>query len=154
MITNFATRKELLTFWLPDVFCEIFLWCFNSNFTELYSYGFWFPISQHCLGLSLNTKQAISFCLNQCWPISLTHFYNRHQGLNQFASVSIINGGRQIHDDVIKWKHFPPYWPFVRDKGQWRGTLMFSLTCALTNSWTNNRDAGDLDAIAPRMTSP
>ena len=19
-----------------------------------------------------------------------------------------------IHDDVIKWKHFPPYWPFVR----------------------------------------
>ena len=41
------------------------------------------------------------------------------------------------HDDVIKWKHFPRYWPFVRGihrspvnsphKGQWRGSLMFSL---------------------------
>ena len=44
------------------------------------------------------------------------------------------------HDDVIKWKHFPHYWPFVRGihrspvnsphKGQWRGALMFSLMCA------------------------
>ena len=43
------------------------------------------------------------------------------------------------HDDVIKWKHFPRYWPFVRGihrspvnsshKGQWRGALMFSLIC-------------------------
>ena len=41
------------------------------------------------------------------------------------------------HDDVIKWKHFPRDWPFVRGihrspvnsphKGQWRGALMFSL---------------------------
>ena len=21
----------------------------------------------------------------------------------------------QKHDDVIKWKHFPRYWPFVRE---------------------------------------
>ena len=58
------------------------------------------------------------------------------------------------HDDVIKWKHFPRYWPFVggihrppvdsHHKGQWRGALMFSLICAWTNSWTNNRDAVDL----------
>ena len=38
------------------------------------------------------------------------------------------------HDDVIKWKHFPRYWPFVRrspvnspHKAQWRRALMFSL---------------------------
>ena len=41
----------------------------------------------------------------------------------------------QLYDDVIKWKHFPRYWPFVRGihrspvnsphKGQWRGALMF-----------------------------
>ena len=59
-----------------------------------------------------------------------------------------------IHDDVIKWKHFPRYWPFVRGihrspvnfphKGQWRGALMFSLICARINSWVNNREAGDL----------
>ena len=47
------------------------------------------------------------------------------------------------HDDVIKWKHFPRYWPFVRGihrspvnsphKGQWRGALMFSLICTRIN---------------------
>ena len=29
-------------------------------------------------------------------------------------------------------------------KGQWRGVLMFSLICAWTNGWVNNRNAGDL----------
>ena len=29
-------------------------------------------------------------------------------------------------------------------KGQWRGPLLFSLFCAWTNDWANNRDAGDL----------
>ena len=58
------------------------------------------------------------------------------------------------HDDVIKWKHFLRYWPFLRGirrsqvnslhKGQWRGASMFSLICAWTNSWANNGDAGDL----------
>ena len=58
------------------------------------------------------------------------------------------------HDDVIKWKHFPRYWPFVREihrssvnfphKGQWRGALMFTLICARMNGWVNNREAGDL----------
>ena len=59
-----------------------------------------------------------------------------------------------IHDDVIKWKHFPRNWPFVRGihrsplnsphKGQWRGALMFSLICVWINGWVNNREAGDL----------
>ena len=50
------------------------------------------------------------------------------------------------HNDVIKWKHFPRYWPFVRgiQKGQWRGSLMFSLICVWINGWVNNREAGDL----------
>ena len=58
------------------------------------------------------------------------------------------------HDDVIKWKHFPRCWPFVRGfhrspvnsphKGQWRGALMFSLICVWINGLVNNREAGDL----------
>ena len=58
------------------------------------------------------------------------------------------------HDDVIKWKHFPRYWPFVREihrspvnslhKGQWRGALMFSLICVWINGLVNNCEAGDL----------
>ena len=48
-----------------------------------------------------------------------------------------------LHDDVIKWKHFPrpvnsPH------KGQWRWASMFALICAWTNDWVNNREAGDL----------
>ena len=60
----------------------------------------------------------------------------------------------RFHDDVIKWKHFPRNWPFVREihrspvnfphKGQWRGALMFSLIYAWINDWVNNREAGDL----------
>ena len=60
----------------------------------------------------------------------------------------------RIHDDVIKWKHFPRYWPFVRGihwspvnpphKGQWRRALVFSLICAWINGWVNNREASDL----------
>ena len=58
------------------------------------------------------------------------------------------------HDDVIKWKHSPRYWPFVRGihrstvnsphKGQWRGALMFCLIRAWINSWVSNCEAGDL----------
>ena len=61
---------------------------------------------------------------------------------------------KTTHDDVIKRKHFPRYWPFVRGihrslvnsphKGQWRGALMFSLICVGINSWVNSREAGDL----------
>ena len=57
------------------------------------------------------------------------------------------------HNEVIKWKHFPRYWPFVRGihrspvnsphKGQWRGALTFSWICAWINGWVNNRKAGD-----------
>ena len=40
----------------------------------------------------------------------------------------------------------PLWWESVEylHKGKWRGILMFSLTCAKTNDWTNNRDASDL----------
>ena len=58
------------------------------------------------------------------------------------------------HDDVIKWKHFPRYWPFVRGIhrspvnsphiGQWRGALMFSFISVWINGWVNNCKAGDL----------
>ena len=58
------------------------------------------------------------------------------------------------HDDVVKWKHFPCYWPFVRGiqrspvnsphKGQWCRASMFSLNCVWINGWVNNREADDL----------
>ena len=58
------------------------------------------------------------------------------------------------HDDVIKWKHCPRYWPFVRGihllpvnspyKVQWRGALMFYLIWVWIKGWVNNRETGDL----------
>ena len=62
------------------------------------------------------------------------------------------------HDDVIKWKHFPRNWPFVRGihrspvnsphKGQWRRALMFSLICVWINNWVNNGEAGDFETLS------
>ena len=70
------------------------------------------------------------------------------------ARPGMQRGGTLSNDDVIKWKHFPRYWPFVRGihrypvnsphKGQCRGALMFSLICVWINGWVNNREAGDL----------
>ena len=69
----------------------------------------------------------------------------------RLSQISLAN---LIHDDVIKWKHFPRYWPFVRGihrspvnsphKSQWCGALMFSLICTRINGWLNNGEAGDL----------
>ena len=65
-----------------------------------------------------------------------------------YASINWTMVG-QDHDDVIKWKHFPCYWPFVRGihrspvnsphKGQWRGALMPSLICV--NKWLSKQSS-------------
>ena len=59
-----------------------------------------------------------------------------------------------FNDDVIRWKHFPRYWSFVRGihrstvnsphNSQWRGALMFLWCAPWINGWVNNREAGDL----------
>ena len=43
-------------------------------------------------------------------------------------------GGGGVHRPPVDSPH----------KVQWRGALMFSLTCTRTNGWANDRDAGDL----------
>ena len=64
--------------------------------------------------------------------------------------------GSISHDDVIKWKHFPRNWPFVRGihRSRWIPHTkasdaellfsLFSLTCSWINGWVNNCEAGDL----------
>ena len=58
------------------------------------------------------------------------------------------------YDDVIKWKYFPRYWPFVRGihrspvnsrtKASEGRALTFCFIWAWTNGWVNNPKAGDL----------
>ena len=71
-----------------------------------------------------------------------------------FCIVNTAAADYLMHDDVIKWKHFPSYWPFVRGihwsltnslhRGQWCGALMFSLICSWTKSSANHQDGSDL----------
>ena len=79
------------------------------------------------------------------WPnISWTSYMSKCSHFNHLYA----------YDDVIKLKHFPRYWPFVRGihrwpvnsphKGQWRRVLMVSMICAWINNWVNNRESGDL----------
>ena len=115
-----------------------------------------------------------------CWVVETTNF--RFSAFS--LTVAILfgwhfeNGRREAryrearyHDDVIKWKHFPRYWPFVMGihqspmdfphKDQWRGASIFSLICASTNGCANNRDADGLrrhrvyyDVIVMRSHDP
>ena len=89
---------------------------------------------------------------NSIYRYRKIHIDYRSKILYRFIStISIIYGN--TNDDVIKWKHFPRYWPFVRGihrspvnslhKGQWSGALMFSLICTWINAWVNNPEAGD-----------
>ena len=94
-----------------------------------------------------------------CWNDRINHtaaktsgkFHSCCTSLKPYPSAVL----RMVyHDDVIKRKHFPRYWSFMRGihrlpvnsppKGQWREALMLSLICAWINAWVNNREAGDL----------
>ena len=105
-----------------------FLWCNDCHFA-----WFWW-----CLCLRKPSKSLL--------------FDNRSKPL--WLVRDMTRSLHSQHDDVIKWKHFPRNWPFVRKihrspvnfphKGQWRGALMFSLIYVWINDWANNREAGDL----------
>ena len=98
-------------------------------------------------------RERIELWLRQLWILQqrTSGMYLPVYGLAIPAYRWVVNF---THDDVIKWKHFPRYWPFVGGihrspvnsphKGQWRGALMFSLICDWINDWINNRQAGDL----------
>ena len=69
----------------------------------------------------------------------------------------------QYHDDVIKWKHFPRSWPFVKGI-HWSpvvpltndnrfGALIWSLLLDWTNRWINSRVTGDSRHLDTNVTS-
>ena len=82
-------------------------------------------------------------------PVTVKIWRNRHLLFIKTAWPFLRN-----HDDVIKRKHFPRYWPIVRgihrspvnspQKGQWRGAWVFLWSAQWINGWVNTREAGDL----------
>ena len=100
-------------------------------------------------------KHLLASCDRVPWLCDIT--VTNAKALSMHSEInpkSLRYGFLKTHDDVIKWKHFPRYWPFVRGihwstlnsphKGQWRGALMFSLIYSWINGGVNNREAGDL----------
>ena len=93
--------------------------------------------------MSRATRAAIGF------PQLISDNLNRNPLIKWTSFIVTV-----AHDDVIKWKHFPRYWPFVRGihrspvnsphKGQWRGALMLLWSAPWINGWVNNSDTGDL----------
>ena len=105
------------------------------------------PIVLRCLSDTVETCQnfkRFSIWIGCC---------GQNRFWDEFLVVSWNASRASDHDDVIKWKHFPRYCPFVRGihrspvdsphKDQWRRALMFSLICTWTNNWANNQDSGD-----------
>ena len=116
----------------------------------------------HCTHVNANEKSLLVQLMASCLTTP-SHYLNHwwHRLYRHIASLGQDELNKQSpvtwsfeHDDVIKWKHFPRYWPFVREihrssvnsphKGQWRGALMFSLICVWINGWVNSREAGVL----------
>ena len=115
----------------------------------------------HVLALShrdrINLHWIISTTLSISIPFSgsvMATFLPQKRTHATIHPKNYAHGSHFVHDDVIKWKHSPRYWPFVRGshqppvnsphKGQSHGALIFSLICAPINGWLNNREAGDL----------
>ena len=97
---------------ITPLWADFLIW----QFTYPYNDG---PVFAYML-LLLNSTQIQSLPKTE-----ITLFTDAHKRYKRYRT----------HDGVIKWKHFPRYWPFVRGiqrspvnsphKGQWRGALMF-----------------------------
>ena len=95
------------------------------------------------------TSVSLAIPLCHQWPRSWRHDTFLFSTMGKPRAVTLLS-----HDDVIKCKHIPRYWHFVRGihrspvnsphKSRWRGALMFSVMYAWINGLANNRKAGDL----------
>ena len=144
-ITHFSTTHTTYGHGLFFYICLSKVLMEQISYVQYIPYNIWFCSALLCHGYGIRSL----------W-IHMTSFTDILQGCFTGTAEAIQRSSQcqWRHDDVIKWKHFPRYWPFVRGihrsmvnslhKGQWRGALMFSLICAQINRWVNNCEAGDL----------
>ena len=109
-----------------------------------------------------------NFCHAFYNPLQYRHifFILQYHQIDMYTNISLLKWRSDfvhasVHDDVIKWKHFPRYRPFVQGihrlpvsslhKGQWRGALMLRpnkrLSKHMWGCWF------ETDAIVPIMAS-
>ena len=103
---------------------------------------------KYSLALGLHITLTLHGVSNHQELHCLFNYFQAHNKENTLLAFFV------RHDDVIKWKHFPRYCPFVwgihrwpvnsPHKGQWLGALIFPLIYTGINSGANNREADDL----------
>ena len=96
----------------------------------------------------------VLYIVKNCLCTHSSIIFAQKQILVAKQSLVLLQNFLNSHDDVIKWKHFLHYWPFVRGihwspvdsphKGQWRGAFMFFFIFAWTNGWAKTGDTSDL----------
>ena len=133
-------------------------WIFLSKQNNYWRNCFWkcrLPkLQPSYLGLNVlmqNMNMQRIWCALFSWGYNIRVLWKLEINLSIFVTVLRKS---YDHDDVIKWKHFPRNWPFMREilrspvnsphKGQCHGALRFSLICKRINDWANNGEAGDL----------
>ena len=132
---NFGVLSELFS-WYPLMLVKSpqIVWRMGTwKFCELVAVTWWQALSQLIASIYPNTLVKNTY---EVYPRMSQNFHQMSQ------------------HDVIKWKHFPCYWPFVQGnhqslvnsphKGQWHGALMFLWSVPWINGWVNNREADDL----------
>ena len=137
------------------------IWITSSAWLQHQHYSICWGLCQLCKVTFVALNRASSRLKSSFIPLFIQPFVPSYIKENSPRCWVFVTGIERpqvdvdcLHDDVIKWKHFPCYWPYVRGihrspvnsphKGQWRGTLIFSLICIWINGWVNNREAGDL----------
>ena len=100
--------------------------------TQSYPCDTWFFCST-LRELAVSNLGQLLFCRSTTW----SRCRNAYRDLWIMTIERATSYEFRVHDNIIKCKHFPRYWPFVRgihrplvnshQKGQWLGALMFFL---------------------------
>ena len=74
-----------------------------------------YQVSQICVKGEVSTDKMDKIgSIASSWRCKIKHFVGVHIKRQQTDNVKSKTGKCNIHYDVIKWKHLPRYWTFVR----------------------------------------
>ena len=104
------------------------------------------PLVWNYFWMLVDSMASMPRMINHIFPI---YYWNKYRITDAIGNEPLTCCAQ--HDDVIKWNHCRVSGPLCGNspatfphKGQWQRVLMFSVICAWTNGWVNNRDASDL----------
>ena len=147
---------QLVFFFMMPLFeCAVFpMWSYRSTlFCCFISYRTNSRLMTNII-INFGTQMYKKFSINNWILLILSKFLKITSKVNSDTqrmgdSITVVVS---VHDDVIKWKHFPRYWPFVRGihRSRWiphtiaRDAELWCFLLAWLNDWVNSRKAGDL----------